>query len=51
MSMNMAVPDIMNRMWKSKSGTLVKDRCFRGVGTAELLASLACAQAGPDGHL
>ena len=50
MSMNMAVTDIMNRMWKSKSGTLVKDRCFRGVGTAVLLASLACAQAGPDGH-
>jgi hypothetical protein len=50
MSMNMAVPDIMNRMWKSKSGTLVKDRCFRGVGTAVLLASLACAQTSPAGH-
>ena len=50
MAMKMAVPDIMNRMWKSKSGTLVKDRCVRGVGTAVLLASLACAQAGPDGH-
>jgi hypothetical protein len=50
MSMNMAVPDIMNRMWKSKSGTLVKDRCFRGVGTAVLFASLACAQTALDGH-
>jgi len=37
-------------MWKSKSGTLVKDRCFRGVGAAVLFASLVCAQAGPDGH-